>query len=196
MQGFVSFILVFVSVPLLLSALSISQAAGHSDLSKAVAVERAYGLHMNAKEAVLEAVRQGSGSGFAAYDSSHDILLCRHCPDHYCVSPSPLNPAPPNACDSDKCGRCFREAEARAAAELGALTSMSSLRPHIFDGDFSVGVGTARTEAFLRAEPLAKNSISLDFVRFRDALPISVDSERLEVRGKWEIPQGTVVRHG
>ncbi|HIH23120.1 TPA: hypothetical protein HA238_05310 [Candidatus Micrarchaeota archaeon] len=63
--GFVSFILVFVSISLLLILLRFQGV--QINLSKAIAVEQAYYLQMNAKEAVLEAARSGSQEGLKQY---------------------------------------------------------------------------------------------------------------------------------
>ena len=64
-RGFVSFLLVFVSISLLLILLRFQGV--QINLSKAIAVEQAYYLQMNAKEAVLEAARSGTQEGLRQY---------------------------------------------------------------------------------------------------------------------------------
>jgi hypothetical protein len=194
MKGYLSFVLVFVSSLLILSLLSMSQAAGSVNLSKAVVVERTYGIQMNVKENLFEAARQGAMEGFADYDAAKDIRLCRHCPDHSCSPPA--DPPPPNICDASLCSRCFREDEARAEAEKGALSNISSLRSHVFDPDFEVQVGQPAFEVFLRSDPLARNGFALDFGRFRDPLGISVASKKLGISSRSEIPSGMVISYG
>ena len=84
MRGYLSFILVFIAVLLLLALLRLHDAAHSTDLSKAVAAERTYAVQMNVKESVVESARRGALAGFSDYDATHDIKLCKHCPDSYC----------------------------------------------------------------------------------------------------------------
>lgn len=191
MRGYFAFFLVFLSSALLLSLLSLSEAAQTADLSRAVAVSRSYGVEMNAKEAVLEAARGGSLAGFAAYDLSHDVSTCSHCEDHFC---SPLLPLGPNSCDSALCSLCFRESGAREAAIGGALARLRMLRAHAFDQDFEVAIGSADFEVFLRPEKAAKNGYAVDYGRFRKAVRIAVSSEKFGIKREGVIPAGTVLR--
>lgn len=188
MRAYISFVLVFLSLALLLSLLSMAQAADSVDLSKAVAVSRAYGVQMNVKESVVEAAGQGAREGFAAYDASHDVGLCRHCGDHFC---DPL-PSSPNFCSAQLCVACFREDEAREEAAGTAVSRTDALRGHAFDGDFSVALGTVDFEVFLKADGTAKNGYALDYGRFRKDVGMTLASGKLGVTAAGKIPAGTV----
>lgn len=196
MRGYVSYVLVFCCSLALLSLLFVSQEAGSYDFSRAIAVERSGALHMNIKECLLESARQGAAAGFESYDVSHDISLCRHCPDNYCAPPTPANPFPPNMCDPLRCGKCFRESEARMAAEDGALGRIGALRAHVFDPDFTIGIGNAAIAASLRREPASPNGFSLGTVFFRDDVGIEAKSTRFRMSCSSRIPKGTVVYDG
>lgn len=191
MRGYLSFVLVLVSLLLVLSLLEVREASDSSDLSKALSVERAYSVHMNVKECILEAARQGAWEGFAAYDASHDIRLCKHCLDAYC---SPM-PAASNRCDAVLCNRCFREDEARTEAEQQAHSRINLLRSHQFDSDFAVAIMDEEIEAFTKAEGAAKNGYVLDYLRFRQDLGIALGSGKLDVSAHAEIPRGVVIRY-
>jgi len=191
MRGYLSFILVLVSLQLILSLLEVKEASDSADLSKALSVERAYSLHMNVKECIMESARQGAQEGFTAYDNSHDIKLCRHCPDAYC---SPI-PSASNHCDSLLCSQCFREEEARAEAEQYALSRIDLLRSHQFDFDFKVTILDVRIEVFTKADGMAKNGYALDYLRFREDLGIRLGSEKLDLSADAEIPRGVVVEY-
>jgi hypothetical protein len=191
MRGYLSFILVLVSLQLVFSFLDVKSASESTDLSKALSVERTYSVHMNVKESVLEAARQGAREGFAAYDVSHDIRLCRHCPDAYCS----VVPAAPNRCDLLLCEQCFREHEARAEAEKQALSTIGLLRSHQFDSDFWVTIGGAEIEAFTKTDVTAKNSYALDYLRLREDLPIRMESEKLGLSAAAKIPRGVVIEY-
>ncbi len=191
MRGYLSFILVLVSLQLVFSLLEVKSASESTDLSKAISVERTYSVQMNVKECILEAARQGASEGFAAYDASHDIRLCRHCPDSYC---SPV-PAAPNRCDPLLCEQCFREGEARAEAERQALSMIDLLRTHQFDSDFLITIGGAELEAFTKADVTAKNSYALDYLRLRGDLSIRLESEKLGLSAVAKIPRGVVIEY-
>ncbi len=193
MRGYLSFVLVFSSVMLIITLILVFQASVSADYSKAVSVERAYAIQMNAKEAVLESVRYGSLGGFRLYDSGHEVSKCKHCPDHFCIPPTPPDPAPPNVCDETMCSACFRESEARVAAQDGAGASVSLLRQHQSDPQFPVSLGELDIEASLKADALSKNGFSLGSMRFRKGLGISVDAGAFGIRGESGIPEGMVV---
>ena len=192
MRGYLSFVLVFLSLALLLSLLTLSQAADSTDLSKAIAISRAYGVLMNMKENVLEAVRLGGENGFASYDDSHFIESCLHCPDHFC---DPL-PATANSCDAGLCATCFREGEAREAAEKGALANVEMLDGCGFDDGFNSTVGDAEFEVFLKAANGTKNGYGLDYGRFRKEVVVRASSAALGVSADGGIPAGTGVSYG
>jgi|GEM_PF-1895672 len=188
MRGHLSFVLVFLSVILLFHLLELQLASKDFNLSKAVAVQRIYSVQMNIKENILEASRQGAVEGFTAYDSSHDISLCRHCPDHACIPASPTN-----FCDAALCSRCFREGEAREHAEEGALLKLVSLKTHGFDPDFSSSIGDAGLSAYLKAEPLSSNGFSFSHVQFQDDVLISLSSVKFSISAQARIPGGCVI---
>lgn len=196
MRGYLSFVLVFLSTILLLSVVSLLAQARTSDLSKALSFERSYAVQMNAKECIIETARQGAAAGFASYDASHDISLCRHCTDHFCVPPTPANPLPPNRCQESLCAQCFRESEARAASEAGALLALSSLENHRFDDEFNASHGPAVMEAYLAAEPESKNGFGLSMLRFRRELQIGFHSEKFRIDAGSKLPGNMVIRYG
>ncbi|NYZ74415.1 hypothetical protein H0O00_04695 [Candidatus Micrarchaeota archaeon] len=185
MRGYLSFILVFISVLLLLSLLRLYDASYSMDLSKAVAAERTYAVQMNVKESVIEVARQGALGGFSDYDAAHDIRLCKHCPDSFCSA----LPGSANQCDSAKCMACFREADARAGAIDKAVSGVHSLNNHIFDSDFEVGIGDPSIEVFLEADSFAKNGFRLGSARFTDALLVFVDSGKFAISSTAEMPE-------
>ena len=191
MRGYLSFILVLVSLQLVFSLLEIKSATDSFDLSKALSVERAYSVQMNVKECVLEAARQGAHEGFAVYDASHDIKFCRHCPDSYC---SPV-PEAPNRCDSALCSQCFREDDARAEAERHALSNMGMLLDHQFDSDFIVTIMDAKMEAFTKPGLTARNGYALGYLRFREDLGIGLESAKFNLSADAEIPRGVVIEY-
>jgi len=191
MRGYLSFVLVLVSLQLVFSLLDVKDASDSSDLSKALSVERAYSLHMNVKECILEAARQGAQEGFAVYDASHDIKLCKHCLDAYC---SPI-PSALNHCDPFLCNQCFREDEARAEAERYALSKIALLRSHQFDSDFRVIILNENVEVFTTADGTAKNGYALDYLRFREDLGIGLESAKFNLSADAEIPRGVVIEY-
>jgi hypothetical protein len=190
MRGYISFVLVFISVLLLLSLLKLHDASSSTDLSKAVAVERIYGVQMNVKESVIEAARQGALDGFVGYDAIHDINKCKHCPDSFC---SPL-PEAPNRCDTALCMACFREADARASATDKAISGVRSLNTHEFDSDFQVRIDDPSLEVFLEADPLAKNGFRLGSARFTKEFSVFVDSRKFAISSTAEMPKVVVAR--
>ena len=192
MRGYLSFVLAFLSLALLLSLLLLSQAADSTDLSRAIAVSRTYGVLMNMKEAVLEAARLGGEEGFASYDDSHSIASCLSCPDHFC---DPL-PAAPNGCDAAVCAMCFREDEARRAAEKEALAKTGMLAGCGFDDGFNSTVEDAEFEVFLKAANGTKNGYALDYGRFRKLVAVRASSRALDVAADGAIPAGLVIGYG
>ncbi len=184
MRGYLSFILVLISLLLVLSLLEFSI---QIDLSKAISLERLYGVEMNAKEATIEALRTGSNDGFSNYDKNHKIENCKHCYDNFC-SPTPTSS---NFCSDALCISCFREKEARYAAFLGATSAVSSL--HNFDPDFSVIISASNIGVFLRHEPLSKNGFAIDFIRIDKDATIICNS-KLGVSSSSKLPKGMVIR--
>lgn len=144
--------------------------------------ERSYLVSMNAKETVLESIRQGALDGFRQYDSTHWIEMCMHCP-----------PCHPDLCDPGKCQSCFRESEAMQSAQGAALLKLGALRSHDFDSDFSLSIGSADITAFSRAEPLSENGFALDSVRLNHDLEIGISSAKFGAGGSARIPGGLIV---
>ena len=72
MRGYFSFILVFASVLLLLNLFH-SFSDLNDNYSKEIAIEKAYQLQLNAKEAIMEAARQGARQGLIEYTLLHAI---------------------------------------------------------------------------------------------------------------------------
>jgi hypothetical protein len=201
MRGHFTFILVFLAAALLIELAFLRAAASPANLSGAVALERAFGVEMNAKECVLEAARQGGEAGFSAYDLSHDLGSCIHCGDHYCAPMTPAGP-PPNVCDAALCSKCFREGDARAASEAGASAALGLLASAGMEGDFTVNVrdagggAPAAPEGVLQKDASAKNGMRLGLARFRKDVIVRARSDKLGVSLSGKVPQGTVVRYG
>jgi outer membrane murein-binding lipoprotein Lpp len=193
MRGYLSFILVLLATSALLSAMLIAGSASSTDFSKAISAERAYLAQMDAKEAAMEAMRQGVRAGFSDYDKTHSTDNCRHCPGACMETVAPF-PRPPNYCDTGLCGTCFRESEARAAAEAGAQERLSLLRTHRFYDDLGVSIGAADAEVLLRPAPEGKNGFALDSVRLRSAMQVNASSDALSINGYSELPRGMVIR--
>jgi hypothetical protein len=190
LRGYLSFILVLASLVLAFSLLDVHLALKSINFSKAVAVERTYGLQLNVKEAVAESARQGALDGFSAYDRAHDASSCRACLDHGCALMMPP------ACDGMKCAACFREDDARRAAEHEAEGKVAALSSHVFDDDFSVLISGFAPEARLRADRDAKNGFALDTVRLGEKLEIILQSQKFGISANATLPQGMVVLGG
>ncbi|MFH0737153.1 MAG: hypothetical protein V1827_00550 [Candidatus Micrarchaeota archaeon] len=187
MRGYLSFLLAFAACMALLSCHALLGPSSSLDLSKAISVERAYGLQMDMKGAAMESIRQGAVSGFKSYDKNHEIGNCTHCPG-MCLPP----PAP-DYCDAALCGRCFIESDARAYAISGAEASLDNLRALQADGAFITSFGDLDLEVFLIPDPLSKNGFSLQYARLRDPLQIEAESGALGISAKSELPAGLVI---
>lgn len=196
MRGYLSFLLVLLGSLALAEMLAVYGAASTFDLSRPVAIERAYGLEMNAKETVIESVRAGAAAGFSEYDLAHDVRECIHCPDNACVPPNPADPLPPNYCDGERCSGCFRESEARAAALSGAEEMLRRLDAHDYDPDFRIGFGKVRMSAFLLPDPASRNGLRLSSLRFMDEFPLNISSDKFGLRREAGIPGGFSVDIG
>ncbi|MBD3210025.1 hypothetical protein GF318_01445 [Candidatus Micrarchaeota archaeon] len=188
MRGFVSFVLALSAI--LAAAFLANLYVQSGDLShhKAVEVQRLYSINMNAKEVILESALHGARQGFLVYDSSHDVKLCRHCPDHHCSVSSPHN-----YCDSDLCLRCFREKDARAVAEAGAYSVLHLLEMHNFDPDFNVSIGAAAIHVFLEADSSRENGFFLSHIIFTEDLAVFTESKKLGICGESPVPRGCVI---
>ena len=188
MKGYLSFVLVFVSVLVLLYLLEAQFSSRNFELSKAITVQRAYALQMNVKENLLEIAKQGAREGFDLYNSTHNLSSCMHCPDHFCT-PGPS----PNNCDLVKCSACFRENEARQAAVNKAVEKLMLLRTHHFDHDFDVSIGITALSAHLKPNLLSPNGFALSHIQFQYDTPITLVSKKFEVSAKAKIPRGCVI---
>ena len=185
MRGYFSFILVFVALLLIFTLLSVRS---KPDFSKAISIERAYGLSMNVKETIIESARQGAGEGFLLYDSSHNTAMCRHCTDHFCTYDRDF----PNYCDDFLCTLCFRENEARISAVQGAISKINSLKTNEFDPDFSITFIDPSLSVFLKPDQLAKNGFSPDYLRF-DEFSLSLSSRFISTNST--LPKMVILCH-
>jgi len=71
MRGFISFLLVFAFLVIFLYSLFPLLSSFEFDQSKNIAIERAYSLEMNLKEAILEGTREAAVSAFEEYLLTH-----------------------------------------------------------------------------------------------------------------------------
>lgn len=223
MRGYLSFILVLVSVSIILSLLMAEGELATLDFSKSIAVERMYQTELNIKQGVLEAARTGSRNAFFLYDETHDRENCKHCPDMGCIPWVPPEPPPPNHCDPVLCAMCFRDAEAMAAAAMGAQMSVSLLESATFgfeheiwcgdtagpslrslaksmknsgevlSGGTGIGHCFAPVYAELTPDILEKNSVRLKSIRFIKDVGISLYSAQFGIASASYIPAGTEV---
>jgi len=118
MRGYLSFILAFASVFLILSFIEASE-AGRISFSKAIAAERTYQAQMNAKEAIIESIHDGAAEGFRIYNATHYVEAC-------------ADPATEES--------CFKADDARMATKLGAYLYLAKLGSVSFDPDMEVRI--------------------------------------------------------
>ncbi|MFA6530711.1 MAG: hypothetical protein WCT31_03185 [Candidatus Micrarchaeia archaeon] len=71
MKGYFAFVLVFISVILVLNSFENYALSANQSQAKQISIERAYQLQLNAKEAMLEAARNGALFGFEEYLLTH-----------------------------------------------------------------------------------------------------------------------------
>lgn len=137
-RGYLSFLLVFASVLIVLSAIHIYLISGNIDASDAILAERTHQENMNLKELVLEAVREGGQDGYSFYDSLHSHESCvKYCPN---MGACTLPHTPP--CDLVQCElSCFRLSDAQKAAEDGAISRLQELAKTEFSEDFTLWCG-------------------------------------------------------
>jgi hypothetical protein len=179
MRGYLSFVLVLLSIGLVFTLLELNI---YPSSSKALLIERSYSLSMNIKEAILESLWQGTQTGFDNYNLNHDIAMCIHCPACH-----------PKTCDPLRCQQCFRESESRDAAKTHALISLDKLRLHSFDPDFDVSIGDVQLEVYTSPDPLSKNGFSLDSVKITNNIPILINSEKFDIYGEVHVPLGVII---
>ncbi len=182
MRGYLSFVLVLLSIGLVITLLGLNT---YPSSAKALLIERTYSLSMNVKESILELLWQGALAGFDNYNLDHDIAMCIHCPACH-----------PKTCDPAKCQKCFRESEARAAAKAHSLASSGKLKLHSFDPDFDVSIGSIQIEAYTRPDPMSKNGFALHSVGITDNIPILISSEKFGIHGETTIPSGVIIDEG
>jgi hypothetical protein len=121
MQGYLGFLLVFVSVFLILTLIEAANSATQISLSKAIAAERVYQVQMNAKEVIIESIRQGGREGFLAYNSTHHVKFCKSVDPRLRVL-------------------CFRKKEADLWIRAGAYIKLASLDTDMFDSSMDVKI--------------------------------------------------------
>jgi len=182
MRGYLSFVLVLLSIGLVLTLLELNT---YSNSTKAILIERSYSISMNVKETILELLWQGAQAGFDNYNLNHDVAMCIHCPACH-----------PKTCDPIKCQKCFKESESRSAAKSHSLESLAKLRLHSFDSDFDVSIGDVQIEVYTRQDPLSKNGFALDSVKFTNNVPILISSEKFDIYGEVKIPSGVMINEG
>ena len=94
---------VFAAFALLLSLAQLNLNSKSHNLSGAIVTEKFYRTQMNVKEVIIESARQGAQEGFDVYAATHTLAACS-------------NPQTQS--------QCFRENEARTAANAGALANI------------------------------------------------------------------------
>ena len=186
MKGYLSFVLVLVSLSLILLLLNIQPS---QNFSKAISLERISSIQMNLKEVLIESIRQGAQSGFADYDTSHSLEDCTHCIDHFCS----VVPLEPNYCNELLCSGCFRESDARTAASAEITLTISKLKNYSIDHDFSFSLTEPEFEVFLKPDLSSKNGFTIDFVRLKKDLILSLQSEKFNTSNSAKLPKGLVV---
>jgi len=157
--------------------------------TRALQIERTYSTSMNVKESILVSLNQGATDGFLDYDLSHDVLLCKHCPDNYC-SPEPIAP---NHCDPGLCEQCFRADEAKDASESQALLNYEKLESHDFDPDFDIFISNPEIQIFLQQNPLSKNGYSYHSFRLEKDVAIAIHG--FDTVSSAKIPRGVIHDH-
>lgn len=182
MRGYLSFVLVLVSIVLVLSLLEFSI---KEESTKALLTERSYSLSMNVKEAVIESIRYGAHEGYSQYDLEHDILMCKHCP--VCL---------PAFCNPILCQQCFYESEARRHAKAAALARLEILKKCHFDQDFTISIGTADLEVHSTPDALSKNGFALDSIKLNNDVTIMLFSEKFNITGQSKLPGGMIINAG
>jgi hypothetical protein len=144
MKGYLAFLLVFASVFLILSLIAAASEAPKITFSRAIAAERAYQVQMNAKEVVLEGVRQGGVRGYGAYNASFRIACCGDC------ATVPRGP---------RCPECFRYPDAVAAAQAGAFSEIASMGGASFDQGMNVTIWCQQGMGRDMADAIAAKSL-------------------------------------
>lgn len=146
MRGYFTFLIVFAAFALLLSLTQLNLNSKSHNLSGAITTEKFYRVQMNAKEVVIESARQGAQKGFDAYAATHSLAACS-------------NP--------ETQAQCFRENEARASANAGALANMELLvAGSDFDDEITVVLvpGTYPVETSLKLSSTHHSGYELDTV--------------------------------
>ncbi len=108
MKAYISFILVFASLLILLYSFEASTNSNSIDLSRSLAVNRIFATELNIKENVIEAARTGAIEGFLAYSAL--------------------------AIPTDT----FNMEDAKKAAKAGAYAKIASLNLHSFSNDMDI----------------------------------------------------------
>ena len=199
MRGYLSFLIIFASIFLIIALLELTLASKSWNFSKALEVEKASSISLNAKEMIIGVMEQNAKTAYTEYDLTHRIDDCVHCPESFC---SPV-PDMPNACDPVACLSCFREPEAREKARVAAVSAfsksknfeLSSMLIEIGDEGNQEGK-EPEIETLSVISPLARNGYALGGIRFRSELSVRVSSEISDLVAVSRIPRGTVIRNG
>lgn len=137
MRGYLTFLLVLVSVIFILIIIQASQLPYQVSFSKAIAAERTYQVQMNSKEVILETIRLGAWDGYYAYTLFHHESVCEtEGPEH------------PN---------CFRIPEARLWTQLGIYARLATLDTSMFDEEIEIEVFCRRSITDEQARDIAKS---------------------------------------
>ena len=120
MKGYVTFLLVLVSLSFIIIIIGASQKPYDISFSKAIAAERAYGVAMNSKEVAAEAMRQGGVEAFGIYELTHTAAEC-YVPPYFEANLF-----------------CYREEEVPIVVKAGAFIRLATLDKSAFDPDMEI----------------------------------------------------------
>lgn len=222
MRGYLSFVIVFVCVFILLSLFLAKSELLSADFSKSIVAERMHQTSMNIKQGIFAAAESGGKGAFVQYDFTHSRDECVHCPDMGCVPPTPENPTPPNVCDPVRCSICFRDEEARILSAAGAQTVLNSVADSDFEFGHSIWCGKLSNgeagllaketrekgkalgggapasscvifDAELTPDLLSENGVRLSRIRTLQDIGITLYSEKHDISSVSKIPAGMVV---
>lgn len=137
MKGYLSFILAFASIFLILSFIAINLESTNINMARTLAVERSYQIQLNLKEAMIGSAKAGALDGYQQYAMGRSDDACTlFCKERgVCLLPK----TPP--CNKFKCKSfCFKESDAEDAAEEGAATRMAEVQDRFDQDDISISI--------------------------------------------------------
>ncbi len=135
MKGYISFILVFASIFLILTFITINLSSTDFNLARAVSAERTYQIQLNLKEAMIESAKQGAMNGFEKYSVLRSDEACLM----YCVERGVCLLSRPPTCNKPSCKQfCFKESDAEKAAEEAAVSNMARVKSAFSQDDVSI----------------------------------------------------------